>query len=250
MLEGIGRVDVRSLKAACVQELERLIISGRMPIGSSIPAERELAERLGASRPVVYEAMVELASKGFVRVEPRKGAVVNDFYRRGTLAILETIVLRNGGEFPPDALADVLAFRLLVETETARRAAARRGGGFLDAMRDLVNREASTYAGPRDTTAGLDETCGLDFEFHLIVAEASGSLVYPLLINSVRPLYLSLSRRFYAALGRGLPPGPSPVLAYHRRLSEAIAEGAETTAVEAMRDMLEHGEEVLASDPR
>ena len=50
----IERVAVKSLKAACVEELERLIISGRMPIGSAMPPERELAERLGASRPVVH----------------------------------------------------------------------------------------------------------------------------------------------------------------------------------------------------
>jgi DNA-binding FadR family transcriptional regulator len=250
MLEEIGRVDVKSLKAACVEELERLIVTGRMPIGSAVPAERDLAERLGASRPVVHEAMVELASKGFVRVEPRKGAVVNDFYRHGTLAVFETIVLRNGGEFPPDALADVLAFRMLIETETARRAAERRGVGFLDALRDLVRREAALGSDPPLSAARLPEICGLDFEFHLLVAEASGSLVYPLLLNSFRPLYLSLSRRFYLALGRAIPHGSSPVLAYHGRVSEAIAEGVEAEAVEAMREMLEHGEKVLGSDLR
>jgi DNA-binding FadR family transcriptional regulator len=250
MLEAIEKVEAKSLKAACVEELERLIITGRMPIGSAVPAERDLAERLGASRPVVHEAMVELASKGFVRVEPRKGAVVNDFYRQGTLSILETIVLRNGGEFPPDALADVLAFRLLIETETARRAAARRGGGLSDALRDLVGREASLDDGSRESETAIEETCGLDFEFHLLVAEASGSLVYPLLLNSFRPLYLSLSRRFYVALGRTLGGGGSPVPAFHRRVGDAIAEGNETSAVGAMREMLEHGERVLGSDLR
>jgi DNA-binding FadR family transcriptional regulator len=249
MLAAIGRVEVKSLKAACVEELERLIISGRMPIGSPIPAERDLAEMLGASRPVVHEAMVELASKGFVRVEPRKGAVVNDFCRRGTLAVLETIVLRNGGELSPEALADVLAFRLLIETEAVRLAAARRGEGFLDALRDLIRREASSGADPSGAAASLDLTCDLDFEFHLAVAEASGSLVYPLLVNSFRPLYLSLSRRFYAALGRSLGSEASPVLAYHRRVAEAIAARDEDKAIEAMREMLEHGERVLGSTP-
>jgi DNA-binding FadR family transcriptional regulator len=254
MLEAIERVEVKSLKAACVEELERLIISGRMPIGSAVPPERDLAERLGASRPVVHEAMVELASKGFVRVEPRKGAVVNDFYRHGTLAILETIVVHNGGEFPPDALADVLAFRLLIETETARLAAVRRGAGFLDALRDIVRRETSLDAGPAGS-ASLDTTAELDFEFHLLVAEASGSVVYPLLVNSFRPLYRSLIRRFYSALGKArepasgdrLPPGSSaPVLAYHRRAIDAIAEGAAEDAAAVMREMLEHGERLLA----
>ncbi len=260
MLEEIGKVEVKSLKAACVEELERLIVSGRMPIGSPIPPERELAERLGASRPVVHEAMVELASKGFIRVEPRKGAVVNDFYRQGTLAVLETIVLQNGGEFPPDALADVLAFRRLIEIEAARLAAARRGEGFLGALRDLVTREASLDAlSPVSTglteavrhEARFDQVSALDFEFHLVVAEASGSLVYPLLLNSFRPLYYRLIRRFYVVLGRAsgraIVRERAPVLAYHRRVAEAIAEGSAEKSVAAMREMLEHGERVLAS---
>ena len=238
MLEEIGKLEVKSLKAACVEELERLIVSGRLAIGSAIPPERELAERLGASRPVIHEAIVELASKGFVRVEPRKGAVVNDFYRHGTLAILETIVLKNGGEFPSDALADILAFRMLIETEASRLAAARRGEGYLDALRELVARETAPVSEAR-----LDEISELDFEFHLIVAEASGSLIYPLLVNSFRPLYCRLIRRFYASVGCER----DRVLDYHHRAAKAIGDGAEEDAAAAMREMLEHGERVLGA---
>jgi GntR family transcriptional regulator, transcriptional repressor for pyruvate dehydrogenase complex len=245
MPDGIAKLQVKSLKAAAVEELERLIISGKLSMGSAMPPERELAARLGVSRPVVHEAMVELASKGFVRVEPRRGAFVNDFYRHGTLAILETIVVHNGGEFPPEALADVLAFRKLIELEAARLAASRRGEGFLDALRNLVATEASA---PKDD---LDTICELDFEFHLIVAEASGSLVFPLLVNSFRPLYLSLGRRFYEAIesGRGAAAF-GEVLDFHLRVADRIAEGAEEGAVLAMREMLEHGERALGARGR
>jgi Transcriptional regulators len=244
-MEGqIRKLKATSLKAACVDELERLIISGALPIGSSIPPERELASRLGASRPVVHEAMVELAAKGFVRVEPRKGAFVNDFYRSGTLAIIESIVEGEGGDLSPEALADILAFRMLIEVEASRLAARGRGNGYLDALRELIMRE-ELVAAVGVAKASVEEISELDFEFHLLVAQASGSLVYPLLVNSFRPLYLRLGERFYERIARRRSGGRTEVLAFHRRVVGALAAGDERKAAWAMREMLAHGEATL-----
>ena len=51
------------------------IISGRLPPGTELE-EQELAERFGASRTPVREALRELAAAGLVTIEPRRGVRV------------------------------------------------------------------------------------------------------------------------------------------------------------------------------
>ncbi len=65
-------LQVPSLKAACVQQLEHLILSGKLKINEKLPPERELAAQLQVSRPVIHEAIVDLAAKGLVTIIPRQ----------------------------------------------------------------------------------------------------------------------------------------------------------------------------------
>ena len=54
--------------AAIVSQIRNLIRSGQLPIGSRLPAERELCERLGVSRLSLREALRALESSGLVEI--------------------------------------------------------------------------------------------------------------------------------------------------------------------------------------
>jgi GntR family transcriptional repressor for pyruvate dehydrogenase complex len=54
--------------AAIVTQIRGLIRSGRLPIGSRLPAERELCEQLGVSRLSLREALRVLESSGLVEI--------------------------------------------------------------------------------------------------------------------------------------------------------------------------------------
>ncbi|MGL5811398.1 MAG: FadR/GntR family transcriptional regulator, partial [Nocardioides sp.] len=56
---------------ACVERLGTAIRLGVFPPGSSLPTERELADRLGVSRATLREAMAALREAGLV--ETRRG---------------------------------------------------------------------------------------------------------------------------------------------------------------------------------
>ena len=56
---------------ACVEQLATTIRLGVYPLGSTLPSERELAERLGVSRSTLREAMAALREAGLV--ETRRG---------------------------------------------------------------------------------------------------------------------------------------------------------------------------------
>ena len=45
-----------------------LIDSGDFPVGSRLPAEREMSERFGVSRPTIREAVIALEAMGRVAV--------------------------------------------------------------------------------------------------------------------------------------------------------------------------------------
>lgn len=230
--EGLPPLKPVSLKAQCTAHLERLIISGELPIGASLPPEREFAKELGVSRPVLHEAIVDLAAKGFLVIAPRRGIRVKDFYREGTLATFEAIIQDSDGAFPSGIIGDITDFRALIELEAARLAASRGGGERIVELRAVVAEEGTLSPLP----AGLEGRVALDMRFHMLIVEASGNRILPLVMHSLAPVYASLVRKFYEA-----GPEPSVVLDWHRRLVEAIVARDREAAARLAEEMLRHG---------
>ena len=237
MNSSIKPLEVPSLKEACVQRLEELILSGELKAGEKLASERELALQLGISRPVLHEALVDLAAKGLVTIEPRRGVYINDFRTNGSVAILSSLLAYHQGRLDPALMQSLLDMRQLVETETARLAAANRTEEHLRRFQELLSLEAAVN--PTDPAALTD----LDFSFHLLVALASGNLIYPLIINSFKNVYTSLTGSFFQHFAGS--ERLDDVLAYHRRLVIAIHKQEATMAAECMHEMLAHGERQL-----
>ncbi len=114
---------VQSLKEACTLRLESMILSGELKIDARLPSERDLAARLEISRPVLHEALVDLALKGLVRIVPRHGVFINDYRRDGSCAILSSLLSYNNGEFDPQFTQSLFDMRIVIEVECARLAA-------------------------------------------------------------------------------------------------------------------------------
>ena len=133
MQELLAPLQSPSLKDVFIERFEELILSGQLKIGQKLPSERELALRLGVSRPVVHKGLVDLEAKGLVTLMPRVGAVVNDYRREGSLALLNSLVTYQKGRLGPDLQTSLLDVRRLFEVETARLAARHREDAHLNA---------------------------------------------------------------------------------------------------------------------
>ena len=107
------KLNAPSLKELFISELENMIISGRLPIGTKLPSERELASSMQVSRAVVNSGIAELEKKGFVVVKPRIGTFVEDYRRNGTMDTLVSIMKYNGGSLSSDEIRSILEVRIL-----------------------------------------------------------------------------------------------------------------------------------------
>jgi fatty acid metabolism transcriptional regulator FadR len=233
----IEPLRVKSLKDACVARLEELILSGELAIGERLPAERDLAARLGVSRPVLHDALVDLAGKGLVSIQPRRGVTINDYRQSGSFAMLTSLLAYNNGALAPQMTKSLLAVRILIERETARLTAASASQEVIEGLRSILAEEKA--ANPTDA-ARLTE---LDYEFHLKVALGSGNMIYPLILNSFKSLYLHFTAAFFQK--KANTAVLAEVKEYHERLIYLIAAGKAEQAAALMEEMLVRGEKQL-----
>ncbi len=232
-------LKIQSLKEACVARLEELILSGELQIGERLPSERDFASRLGVSRPVLHEALVDLNAKGLVQIIARRGTFVSDYRRSGSLAMLSSLLAHSNGELDPTFLQSLIEMRLIVETEAARLAALNHTAEQLAEFRLLLAEEEKAACGDPKTLTELD------FSFHLSVAIASGNLVYPLIINSFKGVYTHLTGEFFRKYcGTRVV---ETVRQFHIQLIGAFEQQDEAAAVRSMTEMLRHGETYLRS---
>jgi DNA-binding FadR family transcriptional regulator len=197
------------------------IEQGLFPVGSFLPAERELADQLGVSRTSVREALIALEVAGQVSIQPGHGVQV----LRAPHANPQTP--RDG--IPADiGPIQIMEARRVVEAKTAELAAAHRTPDNLAAMESAMalQSEASTA-----TAAPYREG---DRAFHLEIARAAGNPAYLLLVSELwefrtKPLF----RKFEDLLVG--PDRPRKTAAEHRAIVAAIAARDGLAAARAMR---------------
>lgn len=137
-----------SLKAEIAARLRSQILEGELEPGQRV-IEPELAERFGASKTPVREALQLLAAEGLVEVLPKKG------YRIRTMELTD--------------LSEILELRTLLESRAAARCAR-------CADSEQIEELTQRWEAQRDAL-GLEplERTLLARDFHAGIAQAAGS---------------------------------------------------------------------------
>ena len=107
MLE-FSKLSAPSLKELFIQQLQGMILTGRLSVGAKLPPERELARQMQVSRAVVNGGVTELAQQGFLEVRPRQGTFVADYRRKGNLSTLIAIMEYQGGVLGKDEILSLI----------------------------------------------------------------------------------------------------------------------------------------------
>ena len=101
------KISSPSLRDLFFEQLEHLILSGKLQVGEKLPPERQLAEMMQVSRAVVNSGLYELEKKGFLIVKPRSGTFVADYRRKGTIDTLLAIMIYNGGRMRNEEIRSI-----------------------------------------------------------------------------------------------------------------------------------------------
>ncbi|MBI9050591.1 MAG: FadR family transcriptional regulator [Anaerolineaceae bacterium] len=236
----VQQIQLPSLKEACVQQLETLILSGELRMGERLPPERDLAAQLNISRPILHDALVDLETKGLLEIIPRRGTYVSDYRRNGSLAILSSLLNYHDGSLNQELMGSMLEMRLLIESETGRLAAVNRTEEQLKEFQIILDDEKSTPCNEVQTLTNLD------FAFHHLIAIASGNQIYPLILNSFRTVYTSITGDFFSKYYD--TSVIRTVHQFHQNIIEAIQRQDVEGTHQLMIKMLNHGETYLKGD--
>lgn len=217
-----------NLKDRVVHEITSGVVAGKYPVGSKLPPERELAEKMGVSRTVVRSGLTELAQAGVIQQKGRQGCIVADYLTDGRMQIVNAI-LTCDGEISQHILEGYFGARVLIESETAKLAALNRSND------DLYRMFTTIREGHEIADGDLVSLANQEFRFHKQIAVASGNAFYPILINSHENLALKLLEKMYCTSMKR-----TDILRLQECLYNAIQERDPDKAVQAMRNMFEH----------
>ncbi|MFC9509113.1 FadR/GntR family transcriptional regulator [Streptomyces sp. NPDC057002] len=201
-----------------LEQILQVVRLGLVAGGERLPAERELAERLGISRVTLREVLKVLQDQGLV--ESRRGRYGGTFVRHRTDAGGEDELRRRVAEVD---IEDVLRFREVLEVGAAGLCAAH----GLDEKQAGQLREALA----RTHDAPLAEYRRLDTLLHLTIAELSGSPTLTAQYAAVRASVNDLLDCI-PLLVRNLEHSQRQ----HTALVEAVIEGDADQAREIMRE--------------
>jgi DNA-binding GntR family transcriptional regulator len=200
----VKREPTRDILCAAIRDA---IFNGQLKIGQRL-REVALAEQFRVSRPVVREALQQLGHEGLIEINSFRGAQVVDM--------------------TPEQVDETLELRLLLEPEAVRLAKKRLTDVDRQKLRAIVQKMRRAEANSRVFAQ-------LDFEFHEMLWRAAR--------NQTLLKHLTLLTQPLFAMGTIMRrSGPLSAAAAdarygdHRNLVETICDGAESEAVEAMRN--------------
>lgn len=176
---GFTKINNVSLTDLFIQQIENMILSGELAIGEQLPPARELAVKMGVSRPVISAGLIELEKLGFVEIQARKGAFVSDYRRKGTVETLVAIMRYNGGAMRKNEVESLLEVRHALESLTLKLVVEKATDQELVTLKELLDSYKAIT-----TPEAMAEAV---FNFHHELAVISGNMLLPLLYHSFKP---------------------------------------------------------------
>src|SRR5579883_2677918 len=91
-LAAIGPIARSSVVDAVADRLRGEILAGRLPAGSKLPSERELALALGVNRLTLRASLARLEALGLITTRHGAGTLVTEWRERAGLDMLATLL--------------------------------------------------------------------------------------------------------------------------------------------------------------
>lgn len=211
--------------------LREQLLDGTIRNGDRLVPERELAQQLGVSRPIVREALRALSMMGVVEIRERVGTVV----RQPDVSVLGDVFAFSLAQVP-DAIDDIMQARIALECQAIRLACQRATTADIERMRSALDVIEATVN-------SADDGGHADYEFHSAIVRASKSDTLNQLYAAMATLLMRSHRDRRLNVGRGDAQMKTHLIEDHRGLLQAVIEGDEDRADQALRRHFRIGDE-------
>ena len=218
-IEMIGKAGAAMTNERLYQDVVRRLVdelaAGRYPVGSRLPAERELATQHSVSRPTVREAIIALEVQGIVEVRVGSGAYVTLLPGKDDLPGFNVTAF------------ELTEARLLFEGESAALAATQIDDEELAELDRLVAQIARENQDPEGHEIA-------DRQFHLAIARATRNAA---VFDVVNQLWNVRANSPEAALlhDKARSANVKPVVDEHSAILDALRARDPVAARRAMR---------------
>jgi GntR family transcriptional repressor for pyruvate dehydrogenase complex len=233
------KVHSEKLSQSVVRQIELLILRGILRPGERLPAERELSERLGVSRPSLRDALSDLQDRGLLISRPGAGVFIADVLGSAFSPALIDLFASHD-----EAVFDYIAFRRDLEALAAERAARLGTDSDLKVIATIFARMEAAHL-KRDPT----DEAQLDAEFHMAIIEASHNVVMLHMMRSMFDLlrqgvFYNRQMMFKNRITR------ESLLDQHRAIHQAIQNRDVSAARAAVSSHLDYVEQSLVEQTR
>jgi len=205
-----------TLKDQVYKELKKLLKSGRLdPV--TMYSANQFAIDLGVSRTPVREALVQLATEGFLESFDGRGFKIRTFSEREIREIFES--------------------RQLIELYVVDRMASQ--------PKEILSHLEKTTAAMKSCAREGDvaEFLREDEDFHMGLVRRYGNRLMIQVMENIRDCISLLGQKVLVK-----PERMAEVLAEHQRVVDAVRRGARAEAVKAMKFHLDRTEECLLKE--
>ncbi|MBN2652100.1 MAG: FadR family transcriptional regulator [Spirochaetales bacterium] len=182
-----------SLKDLFVKEIESMIISNKLPIGSKLPPERQLAKDMGICKTAVNSGIAEMANKGFLEIKPRQGTYVANYKKYGKIDVILSIMDYNYGLLSQQDIKSFLEMRILLERLA-----------FSSAIPNITDPQIKTLEEmliKLKESKDNKEAAERNYEIHHEICYISGNTIAPLIFSSFKIPIINMWKRYCEIFG-------------------------------------------------
>ena len=209
-----------------IEQIQDMVVSGKLNKGDKLISERELAEQLQVSRTSVREAMRSLEIIGLVESRQGEGNFISESVEGSLFQPLSVLFTLNHGK-----PRDVLELRMMLEIEAATLAAARIKEGQKEEIKELMQKLKNSET--------EEESSEYDKQMHLKIAEITENYLIISLLHGVSAI---LEQFIHNARKMILRNNESKclLLLQHQNICDSLVAGDPVNARRYMREHLEN----------
>ncbi|QHB18213.1 fatty acid metabolism transcriptional regulator FadR [Mannheimia pernigra] len=184
-MENTSLLNAQSPAALAEEYIVKSIWGNRFPAGTDLPAERELAERIGVTRTTLREVLQRLAREGWLSIQHGKPTRVNDIWETAGPNIISTII-KLDKNYLPVVISNVVSLRTRMAEAyipEAVKFSPQECVKLFDGLENLEN-TATAYA-------------EFDYKLFRQFTFLAKKPVYALILNSFKSMYHQVAKIFF-----------------------------------------------------